>query len=139
MSMHPFTLLAARMPRDSSFSSLPFPFRNLQVIPNPYAHNAKNVVNRFNIAFNLGCDFVTRSRNFTHLQCACKGAEQSTTNRTNHVIESGRNLLVRFDTVEFFDSTMNTESDRMLKSFKMHFSDRALDSINSHPTGMHNL
>ena len=99
----------------------------------------QDAIDGLDVAFHGGRDLARIGRNLAHFQCARQGAEQSTTNRTNHVIESGRNLLVRFDTVEFFDSTMNTESDRMLKSFKMHFSDRALDSINSHPTGMHNL
>ena len=127
------------MPRDSAFSHLPFPFRDLEVVTNSYTRNTKHVVNGLNISLNLGCDFVTRSRNFTHFQCAGESAEQSTTNRTDHVVQSSWDVLVRFNPVELFNSTMDTESDRMLKSFKVHFSNRPLDAIYSHPAGMDNF
>ena len=112
------------MPRDGPFSSLPFPFRDLEIVTNPYTCNAKNVVNGLNISFNLGRDFVTRSRNFTHLQCACEGAEQSTTDGADHIVQRRGYVLFGFDSVKGLDSTMDTEPYWFLEAFKISMSYR---------------
>lgn len=79
----------------------------------------EHLVNCLDVTFHVRLDVLSRRRNVAHLQCACQGAEQSTTDGADHVIKRGRHIFFRLDAVELFDPTMDAESNRFIKAFKI--------------------
>jgi len=127
------------MPRDGAFRLLTHPFRNGQRVAHTDTNDLENLLDRFDIAFDDGLDLVWGRWNVAHLQCACKCAQQSSPNRSHHVVEGGRDVLLGLDSVERLDPAVHTEPERCVKPFQERLPGRPLDAFNSRPTGMNNF
>ncbi len=110
-----------------------------QRIPHADTSDPKNVIDCFDIAFDSSSDLVGWCRNLAHFQCACKGAEQSSTDGAHHVIKGRRYILFGFNTIEGFNPTVHAESDRGIKPFKKRLTRWPLDPFNSKTTSVNNF
>ena len=127
------------MPRDGALRLLTHPFRNGQRVAHTDTNDLENLLDRFDIAFDDGLDLVWGRWNVAHLQCACKGAQQSSPDGSHHVIEGGRDVLLGLNSVKRLDPTVHAEPDRCIKPFQECLPCRSVDAFNPRPTGMNNF
>jgi hypothetical protein len=113
--------------RDRPLSRFARTFWNLNLVPDTHAGNAQHAIDRLDVAFDMRAHLVGFRGDLTHCQCAGKGAEQSTADGGNHVIQRGRNLLVRLDAVELFDRAVHAEPDRLAKRLDEGVANRTFD------------
>lgn len=118
---------------------LPHSSRNPDAIADTNTGNTQDLVDRLNVAFDGSLQVLSRDRNVAHLQCACQGAEQSTADGADHVVQRGRHILVWFDPVELLDTPVNAESHRLLEPLQIHMSQGASHPLDAHSTRMHYL
>jgi hypothetical protein len=98
------------MGRYGTFGPITGSGRDPEPIVDTNPRDPEHLVNCLNVTFHVRLDV---------LQCACQGAEQSTTDGADHVIKRGRHIFFRLDAVELFDPTMDAESNRFIKAFKI--------------------
>lgn len=103
------------MRRKSAFSSFAFSGRNPYFVADAYPRDPKDPVDGLDIPFNVRTKLVRLGGNLAHLQCARKGAKQSTCDGGNHVVESRRHLFCRLDPIESLDSAVNPIPDGFTK------------------------
>lgn len=107
------------MRRHGTFGPITGSGRDPESIVDTNPRNPKHLVNCLDVTFHVRLDVLSRRRNVAHLQCACQGAEQSTTDGADHVVKRSRHIFFRLDAVELFDSTVDAESNRFIKAFKI--------------------
>lgn len=119
------------MGRDGPLRRFARPFWNLNFIPHTHAGDTQYAIDRLDVAFDMRAHLVGFGGDLTHCQCAGKGAEQSTADSGNHVIERGRNLLVRLDAVKLFDGAVHAEPDRLAKGLDERVANRTVDPFDA--------
>ena len=119
------------MPIDRSLGLFPHAARNRQCVPHANAGNPQDFVDGLDVALDRGADLVGWSRNVAHLQCACQGAEQSSPDCGDHMVERGWHLLLRLNPVERFDAAMHAESDRGVEALQECLANRSLYAFDS--------
>ena len=119
------------MLRDRALRCLAFALRNLQLIAYTNPGDPENLLDRFDVAFDRGGDLVRGGRNLTHFQCAGKGAEQSSTDGRDYMVEGGRHLLFWLDSVEFLDASVYAEADRGIETLEKGLTDRPLHPLDA--------
>ena len=67
------------------------------------------------IAFDRGCQIIGERNDLARCQRAGKGAEQSSTDRRDHVVERGRVLFLGLHAVEFRDAAVHAVGDGFVK------------------------
>jgi len=97
--------------RESAFGSFAFSGRDPYFVADAYPGDPKNPVDGLDIPLNIRTKLVRLGGNLAHLQCAGKGAKQSTCDGGNHVVESCWHLFCRLDSIEFLDSAVNPIPD----------------------------
>ena len=107
------------MGRYGTFGPITGSGRDPEPIVDTNPRDPEHLINGLDVTFHVRLDVLSRRRNVAHLQCACQGAEQSTTDGADHVIKRGRHIFFRLDAVELFDPTMDAESNRFIKAFKI--------------------
>jgi len=93
--------------------------RNAQTIAHSNSRDLQHVVDRLDVALDIRLDLVPRRRYLAHLQCACQGAEQSTADGADHVVQRGRYILLWLDPVALLDAPVDAEPDRLLEPFQI--------------------
>ena len=91
------------------------------------------------IAFDARCNFLRFRRDLTHCQCAGKGAEQSTADSGDDVIECRGNLLVGLDAVELLDGAVHAEPDRLAERLDVRVPNGTLDPFDMDTAGIDRL
>ena len=119
------------MGRDGPLSRFARTCWNLNLVPDTHAGDAQHVIDRLDVALDLRAHLVGFRGDLTHCQCAGKGAEQSTADGGNYVIERSRNLLVRLNAVKLFDGAVHTEPDRLAKRLDEGVAGRTLDPFDA--------
>ena len=107
------------MRRHSTFGPITGSGRDSESIVDTDPRDPKHLIDCLDVTFHVRLDVLSRRRNVAHLQCACQGAEQSTTDGADHVVKRSRHIFFRLDAVELFDSTVDAESNRFIKAFKI--------------------
>lgn len=130
---------ACRVRGDRALSLFPHACRDGQRVTDADTGDPENLVDGFDIALDGGSDLVGWCRNVAHLQCAGKGAKQSSTDGGHHMVQGGRHLLFRLDTVESLDSTVYAESNRCIEAFEKRLARWPLDPFNSQTTGVNDF
>ena len=124
------------MSSDGTLGLLPHPSRNRQRVANADADNPEDLLYRFDVALDVGPDLVGSRRNVAHFQCAGKGAEQSSPDRSHHVIKRGWNLFLGLNPVELLDPSVDPKSDRRVEPFEKRLTNRSLHPLDLQTTGM---
>ena len=141
--IQPRTLLAAGalalVRRERPLSGSPGPGRDLQSVAHPDLRDPQHAVHGRDVAFHGGRQAAALGWNLVHLQCAGEGAEQSTTDGGNDVVESRRQVLLRLHAVETLDSTMDAEANWRLEILDVRVTDGPLDFFQPYPTGVDNF
>ena len=130
---------ARRVLFDGTLRGLALTLRDPKVVAHANLSDAQDLVYRFDVTFDRCRNLVWGRRNLTHLQCACQGSEQSTTDGADNVVERGGHVLIRFNAVELLDPTMDAEPNWRIKTFQDHLPNRAINPFDTHSTGMHDL
>ena len=112
------------MRRHGTFGPITGSGRDPESIVDTNPRNPKHLVNCLDVTFHVRLDVLSRRRNVAHLQCACQGAEQSTTDGADHIVQRRGYVLFGFDSVKGLDSTMDTEPYWFLEAFKISMSYR---------------
>jgi len=103
---------------DRALSLFPHACRDGQRVTHADTGDPENLVDGFDIALDGGSNLVGWGRNVAHLQCACKGAKQSSTDGGHHMVQGGRHVLFGLDTVEGLDSAVHAEPNRCIEAFE---------------------
>jgi hypothetical protein len=109
---------------------------NRERVVHPDTCNAKHAVRCTDIAFDTCRELVGSRRNLTRLQRACKSAEQSTSDGRDYIVECREDLLLRLDSVELLDRSVNTKADRLPEGFHGRMPQRTLDPSNANAAGV---
>ena len=107
------------MRRHCAFSTITASRRDPESIVDTDSRDPKHFIDCLDITLHVRLDVLSRRRNVAHLQCACQGPEQSTTDGANHVVKRGWHIFFRLDTVKLLDPTMDAESNRFIEAFKI--------------------
>ena len=107
------------MRRHCAFSTITASRRDPESIVDTDPRDPKHFIDCLDITLHVRLDVLSRRRNVAHLQCACQGPEQSTTDGANHVVKRGWHIFFRLDTVKLLDPTMDAESNRFIEAFKI--------------------
>ena len=124
------------MSSDGALGLLAHPCRNRQRVANADSDNLENLFDRLDVALDVGLDLVGCRRNVAHFQCAGKGTEQSSPDRSHHVIERGWNLFLGLNPVKFLDPPVDSKSNRRIEPFEKRLANRSLHPLDLQTTGM---
>ena len=125
--------------RHGAFSRFARPLWNADGVADAHPRDPQDFIHRFDIALDLGAHFVGFDWYLTHCQCAGKGAEQSTTDRGNDVIERRRDLLIRLDAVKLLDGAVHAEPNRLAERLDVRMPNRAFDPLDPDTAGVDRL
>ena len=102
--------------------------------------DSQDAVDIFNVTFNVGNQILCRL-DLAHVQCGSQGTGKSPCDTSNHVIEGGRvfgsgNRSTVLLLIEVFDSTMDSEVNRLLETLDVCGPMRSLMLFDSDSAGM---
>ena len=125
------------MGRQRAVGLLPIGRRNPQAVVHANARDPQYFVNRFDVAFDVRLKRLSGHGYLTHCQCAGKGAQQSTANGADHVVERRGDLLFRFDSVELLDPAVYAEPDRLGETLQVRVPQRSFDPFDPQPADVY--
>ena len=127
------------MPSHRTLGLRPHAARDGQRVANADANDLEHLLDRFDVALDGGLDGLGCRRNIAHLQCAGKGAEQSSTDGSNNMVQGRGHFLFGFDPVKVLDASVHAETDGRIEPFQERLAEWSLHPLDSQPTRMNDI
>ena len=109
---------------------------NPYIVVNADFGDPQDALYRLNVALDCGPHFGRLGWDLAHFQRAGKGAEQSSADGGDHVIESRGQLFIGLNSIEFFDRAVDAVAHRLREVLNIGVANRPFDLFEPDAAGV---